>query len=314
MLFRNGEGIVRVHTTVSADQRDRFRAVVERRRARTSKDAPRLEVEFSVQDPATDTLAIDGGGEPFRGDDGALTLRPAGHGALLGNLARAPAAIAMVKNIDNVAAEPYRAPTIEWTRAIVGRLCELRERSHVLLRRLANADDTAAVSEAHRFAQQAGFGAPAAPSREALRTVLDRPLRVCGMVPNTGEPGGGPFWVRGRDGSVTRQIVESAQVRAGDAGQMAIFRAATHFNPVFLACALDDATGRRFELAHFVDPDAVIVTRRSSGGRDLVALERPGLWNGGMAGWNTVFIEVPLAVFNPVKIVNDLLRREHQPD
>ncbi len=131
------------------------------------------------------------------------------------------------------------------------------------------------------------------------------------MVPNTGEPGGAPFWVRGRDGRVSRQIVESAQL-ADDAGQRAIFRAATHFNPVFMACALDDAAGQRHDLSRHVDPEAVVVTRRSARGRELLALERPGLWNGGMAGWNTVFVEVPLAVFNPVKSVLDLLRPEHQ--
>jgi len=136
---------------------------------------------------------------------------------------------------------------------------------------------------------------------------------VCGMVPNTGEPGGGPFWVRGADGRLSRQVVETAQVDSGDPAQRAILAAATHFNPVFMACALDDATGRRHALARFVDPAAAIVTRRSAAGRDLVALERPGLWNGSMAGWNTVFVEVPLAVFNPVKAVNDLLRHEHQP-
>ncbi len=317
LLFRDAEDRVRVHATVAPDHLERFRATLERFRARRASDRLRWDVEFSVQDPATDTLAIDGAGEPFRGNDGLLVLRPAGHGALLGNLARAPAALAMIKNIDNVAAEPYRAPTLEWTRAIVGRLCERRDRSHALVRRLADPEDGGAVAEAHRFVDDAGFvggSAAAALSRDELRALLDRPLRVCGMVPNTGEPGGGPFWVRGRDAGVTRQIVESAQIRAGDDAQWAIFRAATHFNPVFMACALDDSLGRRFELARFVDADAVIVTRRSAGGRDLIALERPGLWNGGMAAWNTVFVEVPLAVFNPVKTVNDLLRREHQPD
>src|SRR5262249_21299841 len=146
-----------------------------------------------------------------------------------------------------------------------------------------------------------------------LSRPLGRPIRVCGMVPNTGEPGGGPMWVRGRDGEVTRQIVELSQVNHDDPAQRAIVERATHFNPVFMALALRDARNRVYPLLDFVDPDAGIITRKSAEGRELLALERPGLWNGAMAGWNTVFVEVPLAVFNPVKTVNDLLRKEHQP-
>ncbi|HEY5998947.1 MAG TPA: DUF4301 family protein, partial [bacterium] len=157
------------------------------------------------------------------------------------------------------------------------------------------------------------LGEPEVPAaREALSALLARPLRVCGMVPNTGEPGGGPFWVRGRDGRVTRQVVETSQVDPGSPAQQAVLARATHFNPVFFACALRGPGGRPWRLEEFVDPEAVIVTRRSAGGRELLALERPGLWNGAMARWNTVFVEVPLAVFNPVKTLFDLLRPEHQ--
>lgn len=315
-LYADDKGKVRLQSTVSPEHLARFRALLERFVAQAP--APRYDVAFSTQESSTDTLAIDDAGAPFRDAAGALALRPAGHGALLTNLARSPVPLAMIKNIDNIAAEPYRAPTIEWTRAVVGRLCELRERSHALVRRLHDMNDANAVGDARNFAIDTGLEpvnahpGTAAPSRESMRALLDRPWRVCGMVPNTGEPGGGPFWVRGADGQVSRQIVESAQVRAGNVAQAAIFRAATHFNPVFLACALDDATGGRYDLERFVDHTAAIVTRRSAGGRNLVALERPGLWNGSMAHWNTVFVEVPLTVFNPVKTVNDLLRREHQ--
>ena len=317
-LYADADGKVRLQSTVSPEHLERFRALLDRLIAETPAKAPCYDVAFSTQEPSTDTLAIDESGAPFRDSTGALVLRPAGHGALLTNLARSAVPLAMIKNIDNIAAEPYRAPTIEWTRAIVGRLCELRERSHALVRRLRDTNDTNAVGDARNFAIDTGLEpenahpGTAAPSRESMRALLDRPWRICGMVPNTGEPGGGPFWVRGAGGQVSRQIVESAQVRAGDAAQLAIFRAATHFNPVFLACALDDAAGGRHDLERFVDHTAAIVTRRSAGGRNLVALERPGLWNGSMAHWNTVFVEVPLTVFNPVKTVNDLLRREHQ--
>ncbi len=218
----------------------------------------------------------------------------------------------MIKNIDNVAAGRHREPTWIWTRALVGRLALLRSHTHELLRRLKQSGDADVVDDAVAFARTE-LGVTIAAHRDAAHACLGRPLRVCGMVPNTGEPGGGPFWVRDRNSAVTRQIVESAQV-ASDAAQQAVFRAATHFNPVYLACAFDDAEARRYELDRFVDPGAAFITGRSSGGRELIALERPGLWNGGMAHWNTVFVEVPLTVFNPVKTVLDLLRPAHQAE
>ena len=317
-LYRDGDGKVRLQSTVSPEHLDRFRAVLERFAGNATSGTAHYDVTFSVQEADTDTLAIDEAGAPFRDATGALVLRPAGHGALLKNLARSPVPLAMIKNIDNLAAAPFRAPTLDWTRAIVGRLCELRERAHALVARLRDAGDANAAGDSRNFAIDVGLEPENAhpgttmPSRAAMLELLDRPWRVCGMVPNTGEPGGGPFWVRDSDGRVSRQIVESAQVRPGDVAQQSIIRSATHFNPVFLACALDNAAGERHDLERFVDHSAAIVTRRSAGGRGLVALERPGLWNGGMARWNTVFVEVPLTVFNPVKTVNDLLRREHQ--
>ena len=307
-LYRDATGRVRLHATASPEHLDGFRAELERARS----GGATYDVTFSVQDPATDTLAIGADGEPARDGHGALVLRPAGHGALLANLERAPAPVVMLRNIDNIAAAPWRAPVLERTRAVVGAAVALRGAATELACRL-DAGDADAADDARAFLATHGFAGGDAADAAALRAAVDRPLRVCGMVPNTGEPGGGPFWVRGTDGRVTRQVVETAQVDAADAAQRAILAASTHFNPVFMACALDDAHGRRHALARFVDADAVIVTRRSAGGRDVVALERPGLWNGGMAGWNTVFVEVPLAVFNPVKTVNDLLRREHQP-
>ncbi|MFN8640582.1 MAG: DUF4301 family protein [Candidatus Binatia bacterium] len=173
--------------------------------------------------------------------------------------------------------------------------------------------ERAALERARRFAVEAlGVSAPAA-DPAGMAAALDRPLRVCGVVRNTGEPGGGPFWVAAADGTVSAQIVESAQVDQGDAAQRALFAAATHFNPVFLACAVRDVGGRAFELGRFVDPSAVFIARKSKDGRELKALERPGLWNGAMAHWLTVFVEVPEATFTPVKTVNDLLRPAHQP-
>jgi hypothetical protein len=175
----------------------------------------------------------------------------------------------------------------------------------------AGGDRVDALALAREFGHRAPHDASEAEQLGWLREALDRPVRVCGMVPNTGEPGGGPFWVRDARG-ITLQIVESAQVAPDDARQQELFRRGTHFNPVFLACALRDHRGDPHDLARFVDPAMAIFTRKSHAGRELLALERPGLWNGAMSGWNTRFVEVPLAVFNPVKTVNDLLRPEHQ--
>ena len=275
--LRDGDDRCRLHFTVSPEHQERFEALAARLREELE---PRLgvtyELGFSTQRPDTDTLAVDGEGRPFRDKDGGLLLRPAGHGALLANLQELGADLVFVRNIDNVAADGWKQPALRWARALIGRLVELQKE-----RELAGGER--------------------------------RPLRVCGMVRNTGEPGGGPFWVEGQGGGVTPQIVESAEVDLGDAEQKGIFSGASHFNPVFMACALRDGASRAYDLARFVDPDAAIVTRKSSEGRELVALERPGLWNGAMAWWETVFVEVPLEVFTPVKTVNDLLRKEHQP-
>jgi hypothetical protein len=231
----------------------------------------RLAVDFSEQSPSTDTLALDAHGEPARDPDGRLLLRPAGHGALLANLEATGGDLVVIKNIDNVLPEVRHAEIGRWQTILVGRLLEL---------------------------------VAASPPRAT-------PARVAAVVANAGEPGGGPFWVGGRDGTLSAQIVEGSQVDLGDAGQAAIWRASTHFNPVDLVAALRDDAGEPFRLAEFVDPGGAIVTRKSEGGRELVVLERPGLWNGGMALWRTVFVELPPWTFAPVKNVLDLARDEH---
>lgn len=313
-LARDGGGRCRAHFTVSPEHRARFESLLARiGPALAGRAGVSFEVAFSEQHPDTDTLAGDPGGGPFRDAAGRLLFRPAGHGALLRNLEETGGDLVFVKNVDNVAAEPLRPETLVWSRALVGLAAELRERVAGLRERLADARDAEAEEHTRAFVRER-FGRDDAPAgRAALAGWLDRPLRVCGMVRNTGEPGGGPFWVRDARGRVTRQIVESAQVDARSAEQAAILARATHFNPVFFACALRDHAGRPHRLADYVDEGSVIVTRKSASGRELLALERPGLWNGAMADWLTVFVEVPLAVFNPVKTVLDLLRPEHQP-
>jgi len=299
---------VRAHFTVSGPHRAGFEAALAAARARMPD--VRFEVDFSEQSPATDTLAADPAGGPFRQDDGTLLFRPAGHGALIGNLGALGADLVLMKNIDNVVPDRLKAPTYEWSRTLLGLLAEVTAEAHDFAARLdsGRGDASAAASFlAGRFAWRAP--ADGDDRDAAVRAALRRPIRVCGMVRNTGEPGGGPYFVAGQGAGP--QIVESAQVDMSDPGQARIFREATHFNPVFMACALRDPEGRPYDLDRFVDPAAVIVTRKTAQGRPLLALERPGLWNGAMAHWNTIFVEVPGGVFHPVKTLFDLLRPEH---
>lgn len=319
---RDASGTCRLHFTVSPEHVDRFQAHLAAVRSRhETRCATRFEVGFSVQKPSTDTLAADPEGRPFRDEHGRLLFRPAGHGALIENLNDLDGDVVLVKNIDNIQPDRSRAATARWKKILGGLLLDLQGRGFDLVRRLGSGRaDPETLVEARAFvSSRLGREVPAAVAaggvdaqRAFLLSCLERPIRVCGVVRNTGEPGGGPFWVRGKDGNTTRQIVESAQIDVRSPGQQGISAASTHFNPVDLACGLRDARGRRFDLHAFVDPNAVIITRKSSGGRELQALERPGLWNGAMAHWNTVFVEVPGETFTPVKTVLDLLRPEHQ--
>lgn len=316
----DARGSCRVHFTVSPEHLESFRrhaevAVPEAER----RLGVLIEAGFSTQKPSTDTIAASPDGSPLVTDDGDLVLRPAGHGALLDNLADLGGDLVLVKNVDNVQPEGWRADTIRWKKILGGTLVAAQSELHLNVARLRDPGAAAElVAEAEAFAARR-FGIELEPSgvppdarRRALLAALDRPLRVCGVVRNTGEPGGGPFWVRDREGRTTRQIVESAQVDPASESQRAILRRATHFNPVDLACGLRDAAGAPFDLRRFVAPETSIVARKSHAGREILALERPGLWNGAMAGWLTLFVEVPIGTFTPVKTVMDLLRPEHQ--
>lgn len=306
-------GRARLHFTVSPEHREGFERELARVRGALEVEGRTLEVSFSVQQPATDTLAGDPAGGAFRDAEGRLVFRPAGHGALLANLQALGADLVFIKNIDNVAVPRLRVEAVTWAKLLLGMAARLSDEGGALSRRLNTGDEEATAEAASFVRAHLGETPPeGADARAWLASRLARPWRVAGMVVNTGEPGGGPFWVRGEGGGVSAQIVESAQVDMTSADQAALFESGTHFNPVFLAASLQGADGRPYALEPFVDERAVIVTRKSHGGRDLLALERPGLWNGAMAHWNTVFVEVPLAVFNPVKTVFDLLRPEHQ--
>ncbi len=320
LTVRAASGRTCVHFTVAEEARGEFEALLERHRDRLQRRLhAHFEVTFSVQERSSDTLAVGLDGLPFRTAEGELLFRPGGHGALLGNLAGLGGDIVFVKNIDNVVPDARKGPTLLWKKLLAGRLLEVERRVRNLVTLLRAGDPTAAdeaLSYLRETFADATAEADAFPQEQRVAWVLarlERPLRVCGVVRNQGEPGGGPFWVRSRDGRLSRQIVESAEVNLGDPAQKAIWAAGTHFNPVDLVLALRDVSGCPWDLSRFVDEEAVFVSRKSHAGAELLALERPGLWNGAMAYWNTLFVEVPIETFAPVKSVLDLLRPEHRP-
>lgn len=304
-------GEVKIHFTVSPEHLTRFEALLaEKIPGYESRFGVKYRISFSVQDPSTDTLAVNPDCTPFRRADGRLLFRPAGHGALIGNLGKIDADIVFVKNIDNVTTDTRRGDTVLYKKALAGVLLALQERIFEYLMALevpgAELEPIAAFIE-----NELCVKLPKDYGTALLRQVLDRPIRVCGMVRNEGEPGGGPFWVTGADGLETLQIAESNQIAPE---KRELMRLATHFNPVDLVCSFRTSKGGRFDLQEFVDPATGFISRKSDGGRELLAQELPGLWNGAMARWNTVFVEVPITTFSPVKVVTDLLRPEHQGD
>ena len=304
-------GEVKIHFTVSPEHLTRFEALLaEKIPGYESRFGVKYRISFSVQDPSTDTLAVNPDCTPFRRADGRLLFRPAGHGALIGNLGKIDADIVFVKNIDNVTTDARRSDTVLYKKALAGVLLALQERIFEYLMALevpgAELEPIAAFIE-----NELCVKLPKDYGTALLRQVLDRPIRVCGMVRNEGEPGGGTFWVAGADGLETFQIAESNQIAPE---KRELMRSATHFNPVDLVCSFRTSKGGRFDLREFVDPATGFISRKSDGGRELLAQELPGLWNGAMARWNTVFVEVPITTFSPVKVVTDLLRPEHQGD
>ena len=304
-------GEVKIHFTVSPEHLTRFEALLaEKIPGYESRFGVKYRISFSVQDPSTDTLAVNPDCTPFRRADGRLLFRPAGHGALIGNLGKIDADIVFVKNIDNVTTDARRGDTVLYKKALAGVLLALQERIFEYLMALevpgAELEPIAAFIE-----NELCVKLPKDYGTALLRQVLDRPILVCGMVRNEGEPGGGPFWVTGADGLETLQIAESNQIAPE---KRELMRLATHFNPVDLVCSFRTSKGGRFDLQEFVDPATGFISRKSDGGRELLAQELPGLWNGAMARWNTVFVEVPITTFSPVKVVTDLLRPEHQGD
>ena len=316
----NRSGLVNVHFTVSPEHKALFQKLVEEKAELFAKRyGVRYDVSFSEQKSSTDTVAADENNEPFR-VDGKLFFRPGGHGALIENLNDLDADIVFIKNIDNVVPDKFKADTITYKKLLAGVLVTLQQKVFGYLQLLESGKYThEQVMEVLQFVQKNLYcKLPDTKLLEDtelvvyLKKKLNRPMRVCGMVKNVGEPGGGPFLAYNSDGSISLQILESSQIDMNDPEKKAMFEKGTHFNPVDLVCAVRNYKGEKFDLTKFVDPATGFISSKSKSGRNLKALELPGLWNGAMSDWSTVFVEVPLTTFNPVKTVNDLLREQHQ--
>jgi len=311
-----GDGSVSLHFTVSPEHLSDFENLV---RTVAPQYGQRFgvsyRIDFSQQNPATDTIAVDMDNRPLRREDGSLLFRPGGHGALLENLSDLHQDIIFIKNIDNVQLEEQLADTIRWKKILAGKLLEVRAYIHQSLKDLAICDSPLKIKEIADFLrQQFAIDLPQVREEEyaaKVRSLLDRPLRVCGVVKNTGEPGGGPFVVKEADGSTSLQILETAQLDLNDVRTAAHWAASTHFNPVDVVCSFKDYTGAPYALKLFSNPDSGFISEKSMDGKTIKMQELPGLWNGAMWGWNTLFAEVPAGTFNPVKTLNDLLRPAH---
>ena len=321
LYAKDKDGNVNVHFTVSPEHRSLFEALVaEKAAAYAEQFGAKFEVTFSEQKASTDTVAANADNTPFRQKDGSLLFRPGGHGALIENLNDINADVVFVKNIDNVVPDRLKDDTVRYKKLLAGTLVELQKQAFAYLEKLdSNSYTSADLKEMLHFLENSlcceseeAAGMADAELARYLHSKLNRPMRVCGMVRNVGEPGGGPFLAYNPDGTVSLQILESSQIDMADAEKKAMFEQGTHFNPVDLVCALKDYKGARFCLPQYVDKATGFISHKSKDGRELKALELPGLWNGAMSNWNTVFVEVPLSTFNPVKTVNDLYREQHQ--
>ena len=320
-LYAASAGEAHVHFTVSHEHMELFKQkVAEKADLYAQKYGIKYDITFSEQKPSTDTVAANADNTPFRNDDGSLLFRPGGHGALIENLNEIEADVIFVKNIDNVVPDRLKQDTVEWKQVIAGVLVTLQQKAFGYLRKLDTGKYShEEIEEIIRFVQQdLCCRKPDIKELEDaelviyLRKKLNRPMRVCGVVKNVGEPGGGPFLTYNQDGTVSLQILESSQIDKSNKEYMEMFTKGTHFNPVDLVCAVKDYKGNAFNLPEYVDKTTGFISSKSKSGKELKALELPGLWNGAMSDWSTVFVEVPLSTFNPVKTVNDLLREQHQ--
>ena len=321
MYAKNNAGEVNIHFTVSPEHKALFEKLVsEKKQAYEEKFSVGYDISFSVQKPSTDTVAADMDNNPFRDKNDKLLFRPGGHGALIENLNDIDADVVFVKNIDNVVPDSFKCSTVIFKKVIAGVLVTLQERifNYLDLIETGKYSHDQVEEMIHFLQDDLCIKNPDTKLLEDAELILYiknkllRPLRVCGMVKNVGEPGGGPFLAQNPDGTISLQILESSQIDLKDPEKKAMFEQGTHFNPVDLVCALKNHKGEKYNLPDYVDKNTGFISYKSKDGRELKALELPGLWNGAMSDWNTVFVEVPIETFNPVKTVNDLLRPEHQ--
>lgn len=320
-LYAQSEGQANVHFTVSHEHLELFKKkVAEKIDMYAEKFGVKYNISFSEQKANTDTIAANPDNTPFRNEDGSLLFRPGGHGALIENLNDIDADVIFIKNIDNVVPDRLKGETVKYKKLLAGILVDLQTRAFNYLKLLDTGNYThAQLEEIIRFLQR-DLCCRRNDIKELedaelviyLHNKLNRPMRVCGMVKNVGEPGGGPFLCYNQDGTISLQILESSQIDKTNEKYVQMFKEGTHFNPVDLVCATKDYKGNTFHLPDYVDRSTGFISSKSKNGRELKALELPGLWNGAMSDWNTVFVEVPIETFNPVKTVNDLLREQHQ--
>ena len=321
-MYAGGKtGDVNVHFTVSPEHKELFKKLfAEKQQEYAAEYGVKYSVSFSEQKSSTDTVAANPDNTPFRTEDGKILFRPGGHGALIENLNDLDADIIFIKNIDNVVPDRLKPETVEYKKLIAGVLVSKQKQAFDYLKVLESGNYSHAQLEEmiHFLHDDLCLRNPELKDLEDaelaiyLKKKLNRPMRVCGMVKNVGEPGGGPFLAYNPDGTISLQILESSQIDTKNEEYVKMFKGGTHFNPVDLVCAVKNYKGEKFDLTKYVDPQTGFISSKSKNGKELKALELPGLWNGAMSDWNTIFVEVSLGTFNPVKTVNDLLREQHQ--
>ncbi len=322
-LYASKNNKVNLHFTVSKEHLEKFQKEFNNIKHRVEQEtATKFHIAYSFQDPKTDTIAASGANEAFRTLEGELFFRPGGHGALIENLNNLDADLVFIKNIDNLVVKNQREDLAYYKKMLGGKLLKLQQECFYYLEVLDKADfSNISLKQISNFMsdklnleiENATGSLSESEKIEKMKSLLNRPLRICGMVKNEGEPGGGPFFVEFENGERSLQIIESAQIDNDDPNQNEIAQNATHFNPVDLVCGLKNYKGEKFDLHTYVDPEMSFISSKTKDGKNLKALELPGLWNGAMAKWNTVFVEVPVSTFNPVKTVADLLKHSHQP-
>ena len=321
LYLLNEKSELKLHFTVSPEHQELFSDLSEKLKNKFKSEAKiHCKTEFSVQKSSTDTIAVDITNKIFRNEDGSMVFRPGGHGALIENLNDLQEQIVFIGNIDNIAPERTMNQRIKFKKLLGGFLIEKMQTVHQVLNSLTNSEVSNGLrNEIMDIVKEVAYDSESRLGqmdneqfKAEIFELLNRPIRICGMVKNVGEPGGGPFWVKNKNGEVRKQIIESSQINLQDSEQNKLFKSSSHFNPVDIACYNYDYKGNKFDLLKFRDPDMGFISKKSQGGKDLKALELPGLWNGAMAGWLTWFVDVPIETFTPVKTVFDLVREAHQ--